>query len=62
MISISENSKTTVARLIRKEFDLIDFSEEYIHNKAGKLIQAASDFGLIALAIELETDKLIETQ
>jgi hypothetical protein len=62
MTTISANSKATVTRLVRKEFDSIDFSSEYIHNKADKLIQAASDFGLLELAIELQTDKLIETQ
>jgi hypothetical protein len=60
MITISANSKETVSRLIRKEFDLIDFNQEYIYEKADKLINTAQEFGLLELAIELQNDKLTE--
>lgn len=54
--TISHNSKETVSRLIRKEFDNIDFSLEYIYNVSERLIQTARDFGLIELAEEMTND------
>ena len=50
-------SRETIARLIRADFDKIDFSMDYIYGKADELIQTAKDFGLIELAEELENDK-----
>lgn len=56
-VTIAHNSKETVSKLIRKEFDSIDWSVEYIYGKAEVLIQTAKDFGLNELAEELENDK-----
>ena len=58
--TLSANSKQTVSQLIRNAFDKIDFSMEYIYNKADGLIQTANDLGLHELAEELHNDKLTE--
>lgn len=58
--TLSANSKETVSQLIRNAFDKIDFSTDYIYNRADELIQAAKDYGLHELAEELHNDKLTE--
>lgn len=58
--TLSANSKATVSQLIRTAFDKIDFSMEYIYNKADKLIRTARELGLNDLADELHNDKLTE--
>lgn len=58
-ITVSEGSVETMSRLIRAEFEKIDFSMEYIYGKADSLIKTARDFGLEDLANEMELDKQI---
>ena len=55
--TIAENSKELVSNLIRKDFERIDLSMEYIYGKAQSLIDAAIDLGLHELAAELIQDK-----
>jgi hypothetical protein len=50
----------TMTRLIRNDFDKIDFAQEYIYNKASALIKTALDCGLSDLAVDMETDKRTE--
>lgn len=54
--TIATNSKETVSRLIRNDFEKIDWSMEYIYGKAHNLIQTARDFGLNDLAEEMLND------
>lgn len=49
--TIAHNSKETVSRLIRAEFDKLEF-----WNDAKELIQTARDFGLNELADEMTKD------
>lgn len=58
-VTISKGSIKTVSRLIRNEFEKIDWSVEYIYNKADELIQTAIDFNLHELAEELQNDKQV---
>lgn len=60
--TLSANSKETVSRLIRTAFNNIDFSMEYIYNRADELIKTASELGLNDLVEELHNDKLTELQ
>ena len=50
----------TMTRLIRNDFDKIDFSTEYIYNEAAALINTALEIGLYELAMDMETDKQTE--
>tara|TARA_R110000868_G_scaffold399296_1_gene672981 strand:- start:414 stop:605 length:192 start_codon:yes stop_codon:yes gene_type:complete len=61
MITLA-NQKTieTMSRLLRNDFDKIDFSLEYIYNKAETLINTAHECGLYELAMDMETDKQTE--
>lgn len=54
--TISHTSKEIVSRLIRQEFESIDWSMEYIYHNAKNLIQTATDFGLTELAEEMQND------
>jgi hypothetical protein len=56
-IIATEKSKQTIKRLIRNEFDKVDFAMDYIYGKADELIQTAHDFGLNDLAEEMTNDK-----
>lgn len=58
-VTISKGSIETVSRLIRNEFEKIDWSLEFIYNKADELIQTATDFNLYDLAEELKNDKQV---
>lgn len=51
--------RDTLATLIRREFDNIDFSQEYIYDKATPLIEASKACYLFELAEEMKNDKLI---
>lgn len=53
----TEKSKEVLKRLIRKEFDSINFAMDYIYNKADELIELAKYYGLNEFAKELEQDK-----
>lgn len=55
-ITITEPSKDIVSRLIRNEFDNIDFEMDYIYNKAPQLIKTAKEFGLLELAEKMQND------
>ena len=55
-ITLTENSKEVVSRLIRNEFDNLDFERDYIFGKAPKLIKTAKEFGLLELAEEMQND------
>jgi hypothetical protein len=56
-ITIStQKSKETITRLIRNDFDKIDFSMDYIYGKAKELIQTAKELGLDELAQEMTND------
>lgn len=54
MITLTQQSKETVARLIRKEFDTC--TQYWLHLKAKELIQTAREFGLSQLADEMQND------
>jgi len=58
-ITITKESIAIISRLIRKEFDNIDPSTDYIYQKSDRLINTAREFGLKSLALELENDKNI---
>lgn len=58
--TLSANSTETVSTLIRKAFDKIDFTTDYIYNEADKLIKTARELGLKDLAEELHNNKLTE--
>lgn len=49
-----------MTRLLRNDFNKIDFSQEYIYDKATKLIKTALECGLFDLAVDFETDKRTE--
>jgi len=55
-LTIAQTSKETVSSLIRKEFDNIDITLEYITGNAKRLIQTAKDFGLTELAEQMQND------
>ena len=50
----------TMSRLLREDFDKIDFNQDYIYHKAQECIDSARGCGLDALALEMETDKFTE--
>lgn len=54
--TIARTSINTMSRLIRNEFDSIDFENEYTDYKAQNLIKTARDYGLEELAKEMEND------
>lgn len=56
-ISITEQSRSTLERLIRTEFEKIDWDMEYIYNRAGELINTCKELGMYHLAEQLENDK-----
>ena len=60
--TLTKSSTELVSRLIKNEFDKIDFTMEYIYNRAEKLINTARDLGLNDLSNELteETKQLIK--
>tara|TARA_R110000822_G_scaffold30374_1_gene88524 strand:- start:344 stop:535 length:192 start_codon:yes stop_codon:yes gene_type:complete len=61
MIKLANQETTeTMTRLIRNDFDKIDFSQEYIYNRAAILISTALQCGLYELAVDMETDKRTE--
>ena len=53
-------SKLLLESMFRKEFDKIDFSQEYIYNRASELIQTAKVYNLLECAASMETDKQTE--
>ena len=53
-ITIAENSKEFMERLLQKEFDRIDWNLEYIYDHATRIISAAREYGLNEKADELE--------
>lgn len=53
---IAQNSIEVVSKLIRKEFENIDWSMDHIYGKSKELIQTAKDFGLTELAEEMQND------
>lgn len=53
----TEKSKEILTRLIRNEFDKIDFSMDYIYQKSDELIALAIKYGLKDLANEMANDK-----
>tara|TARA_R110002051_G_scaffold224048_1_gene287248 strand:+ start:6419 stop:6610 length:192 start_codon:yes stop_codon:yes gene_type:complete len=55
----TKKNKETLSRLIRKEFDKIDFSMDYIYQKSDELIDLARSYGLDDLADEMNNDKNI---
>lgn len=60
LVLINQETKDIMSRLIRSDFDKINFSQEYIYNKAASLIKVAKECGLIDLAVDMETDKRAE--
>jgi len=57
-ITIStEKSKELLSRMIRAEFEKIDFDMDYIYQKADELIALAKTYGLTDLADEMANDK-----
>ena len=56
-VTITEPSKEIVSRLIRNEFDSIDFEMDYIYEKASQLIETAIELGLLELAEEMQNEK-----
>lgn len=52
--TIASNSIETVTELIRKDFENIDFSMDFIYGKADRLIKLAKDLSLFELAKDLE--------
>lgn len=58
-ITIStEKSKEILRRLIRNDFESINFSMEFIYEKADELIALARIYSLSDLADEMENDKI----
>jgi hypothetical protein len=53
-------SKLLLESMFRRDFDEIDFSQEYIYNRAAELIQTAKAYGLYECAERMETDKKTE--
>lgn len=53
---LTKSSIELVTQLIRKEFNEIDLSTEYIHGKGKRLIKLARELGLNSLADELQDD------
>ena len=53
-ISITEDSRQFLEKLIQDKFHSIDFSMEYIYGEAEKLIKITKDLGMYHLAEELE--------
>ena len=51
--TLTKSSTQIVSRLIKNEFEQIDFTMEYIYNRAEKLINTARDLGLNDLSNEL---------
>ena len=61
MITLANQETTdTMTRLILNDFNKIDFSQEYIFDRASALIRTARVCGLNQLAMDMETDKLTE--
>ncbi|TXD45873.1 hypothetical protein [Polaribacter sp. IC073] len=58
IIISTEKSKDILRRLIRSDFDKIDFAMDYIYNKADDLIGVAYRYGLEDLAEEMKIDKI----
>ncbi len=56
---MSPTSRKTLLRLIRKEFDSMDYTMDWIHNDSDNLINTAKELGLGQLATEMENDKRI---
>lgn len=54
--TLTNTSIEIVSNLIRKEFEQVDFSMDYIYNRAEKLIATAKDLGLNELAAEMSDD------
>ena len=57
---ITESRRDLLSRKIRKEFDEIDFSLDWVFRKADKLINTARSYGLDKLADEMTIDKNFE--
>jgi hypothetical protein len=55
-MAITENSKKIISRLIRKEFDSVDRTFDWISEYSDELINTAKDFELHDLANEMEND------
>ena len=55
-MAITENSKKIISRLIRKEFDSVDRTFDWISEYSDELINTAKDLGLYDLANEMEND------
>lgn len=55
----TEKGKEILSRLIRKEFETINFSMEHIYGKADELIALAKKYGLNDLAEEMSNDKKV---
>lgn len=54
--TLTQSSIELVSKLLRNEFEQIDFSMEYIYKRAEKLINTARDLGLNDLADEMAID------
>lgn len=59
METISQTSRKTLLRLIRKEFDNMDSAVDWAHNDSDNLIRTAMELGFGQLAIEMKNDKKI---
>lgn len=55
-MAITENSKKIISRLIRKEFDSVDRTFDWISEYSDELINTAKDLELHDLANEMEND------
>ena len=60
IILANQETREIMTRLIRADFDKIDFTQEYIYDKAAVLIRTAKAIGLTELSVDMETDKQTE--
>ncbi len=57
MNAITNTIRETLLRLIRKEFDAIDRTLDWVNNDSENLINTAKALGLNQLADEMENDR-----
>ncbi len=59
MVAISQITRKTLSRLIRKEFDSMNSTMDWVYNNSDHLISTARELGFGQLATEMENDKKI---
>ncbi len=57
METISQASKKILLGLIRKEFDTMNDTMDWVYNTSNNLIDTAKELGFVELVTEMENDK-----